>query len=245
MKITLLFPVKNQSRKLLENLRETVIPYFDAAGVTYDGIIAASGSTEEEYRRLEEGLKDLPMNFSLLPYDPVPGKGHNVRSGLLAATGDYVLFMDSDMSTGLDCFEAMKPYIGKADIVVASRYAEGSKITTRQPLARRIVSKGSRIIISAMFRFGLTDTQCGFKLIRASAGKKMAKVQVVDGFAFDCEYLYYAKLNGLQVAEVPCTWENDEDSTLSAFKASVAFFFDLLRIKLHRKDYIREGKDAD
>lgn len=248
MKITLLFPTKNQSDKLLKNIREQVIPYFDAASIAYDGLIAASGSTQAEYRKLEEGLKSLPMNFSLLPYDPVPGKGHNLRSGLLAAEGDYVLFMDSDLSTSLDTFERMKPYLGKADMVIASRYAEDSLIPIKQPFVRRFVSASSRFIIKALFHFkGLTDTQCGFKLIRGEVGREMAKRQIVEGFAFDCEYLYMCKLNDLKVVEVPCTWRNDEDSTLSAFKASVVFFKDLLRIKAHRRHYFfgKEKNNAD
>ncbi len=248
MKLTLLFPTKNQSEKLLRNIKEVVLPYFDKSGITYDAIIAASGSSKEEYALLEEGIKALPMNFTLLPYDPVPGKGHNMRSGLLAAEGDYVLFMDSDMSTDLSCFEKMRPYFGKADMVIASRYCEGAEIPVKQPFGRRLVSKASRIIISLLFRFGgIKDTQCGFKLIKADIGKEMAKRQIVEGFAFDCEYLYMCKLNGLKVVEVPCTWRNDGDSTLSALSASVAFFKDLLRIKAHKKHYVfdKEDKDAD
>lgn len=238
MKVTVVFPTKNQSEKLLRNIREKAIPYFDKCGMTYDAIITASGSTPEEYKVLEEAMPTLPMHFRLLPYDPTPGKGYNVKKGFEAASGDYFLFMDSDMATDLATFDKMKPYLGKSDILIASRYCKGGEITVRQPFKRRFVSKCSRILIKMMFRFkGIKDTQCGYKCIRKEVAEDLIKKQKVDGFAFDVEYLYIAKLKGYSVAEIPCRWADDGDSTVGAFSASVAFFRDMLRIKRRKKSY--------
>ena len=39
MKLTLIFPIKNQADKLIRNLHEQVLPYYDKSGLTYDIII--------------------------------------------------------------------------------------------------------------------------------------------------------------------------------------------------------------
>ena len=39
MKISVLLPEKNQSGKLLQHLRESILPYFDAAPVEYEVLI--------------------------------------------------------------------------------------------------------------------------------------------------------------------------------------------------------------
>lgn len=246
MKVTLVFPVKDQSAKLLKGIKDKVIPYFDGCGLTYDAIIVADGSCHEQYEILEEAMKELPMNFSLTPEDPHKGKGHGVKVGIMKATGDYVLFMDADMSTDLSIFDSVKKYLGKKDAIIASRYCKGARIKVRQPLKRRIVSKGSRILIKWMFRFkGIKDTQCGYKCFRTAIAKQMAKHQIIDRFAFDVEYLYMLKLNKKSIVELPAIWSNDDDSSLRAGKASVEFFSDMLKIKRNKKNYyFKEEDDA-
>lgn len=253
MKISVIFPCKDQSEKLLKNLEAKGLPYFDSLGIAYEFLIVYDGSNEEEKKLMEEGVKKLPMQVKLLPYSPQKGKGHNVKVGLLAATGDYALFMDADFATDLATFEKVKPFLDKGvDCVIASRHSKGSKILTKQTLKRRFVSKCSRILIKMSFRFkGIHDTQCGYKIFRTPVAKEMAKRQIIDGFAFDVEYLYFLKLNGFSYHEVPCIWTDDAESTISnATKASTSFMGEMRRIKKNKKNYIltaeeKEKIDAD
>jgi dolichyl-phosphate beta-glucosyltransferase len=239
MKLSVVFPVRNQTDKLVGNLHEKVLPYFDKLGITYEILIVYDGSDETNRLAMEKAMADFPMQVHLLPYEYHLGKGHNVKKGILAATGDYVLFMDADIATELSSMELILPEINQYDAFIASRYLPKSVIVDKQPFSRRMISALSRKMISAHFHFhGLKDTQCGYKLFRTAVAKEVAKRQIIDDFAFDCEYLYFYKLNGFSWKEIPVIWKNDRDSSmLHPLKSSFKFYKDMLRIKLNKKNY--------
>ncbi|MGN1261893.1 MAG: hypothetical protein ACI4UT_02365, partial [Candidatus Enteromonas sp.] len=56
---------------------------------------------------------------------------------------------------------------------------------------------------------------------------------------FDVEYLYFLRLNGFSIAEIPCVWTDDPDSTIkNKKKVYTAFYKDLRRIKKNKKNYL-------
>lgn len=247
MKITIVLPTKNQTAKLLVGLNK-IKDYFDQGNIDYDVLIVTDGSDEPNQKAMEAAAPSFPLNVRLLPYENHSGKGHNVQRGFLAADGDYVLFMDADLSTDLEIFDEIKPDLGKYDAFITSRHTKGSLIETKQGLVRRTISSLSRFFIRKRFHFkGLTDTQCGYKLFRASVAKEMAKRQVIDGFAFDVEYLYFLSLNGYSVKELPVKWADDANSTIkSPLKTSLDFMKDMKKIKKNKNNYIltEEEKEA-
>lgn len=248
MKLDVIFPVKNQTTKLLKNIEEKGIPYFDSLGIAYDFLIVSDHSDEASQKALEEGIKKLPLQVKLVPYEDIPGKGHNVKKGILAAKGDYVLFMDADFATDLHTFDSILPIINKYDCFIASRHSEGSKILTQQTFVRKITSWVSRFIIRHKFHLSkdIHDTQCGYKVFRRDIAQEIAKRQIIDGFAFDVEYLYFYTLNGFSIKEIPATWEDDPDSTISSvIKTSVKFYKDLMKIKRNKKNYILDKETKE
>ena len=120
MKISVLLPEKNQSGKLLQHLRESILPYFDAAPVEYEVLICPNGCSEEDILSLSEAAKSLPENVRVLP-NANPGKGEGVKQGILASTGDYCLFMDADLATGLEAFSNVLHFSGTAASLPTSK----------------------------------------------------------------------------------------------------------------------------
>lgn len=247
MKIDFIFPVKNQTAKLLKNLTEKGIPYFDSLGVTYDIIIVSDASNEAEQNAMVEGMKNMPLQVKLLPYENIPGKGHNVQKGILAANGDYVCFMDADFATDIHILDKILPIIGKYDGIIATRHAKDSNITIKQTVIRRLTSWGSRFIIRHKFHLkGITDTQCGFKVFDRKIAQEVAKRQITSLFAFDVEYIYFYQLNGYTIKEIPTTWTDDPSSTISSVaKTSWKFYKDLLKIKKNKKNYILNASEKE
>ena len=238
MKISVVFPCKNQSKKLLANIEKKGLPFFDSLGLTYEFLIVTDGSDEKNEKEMEEGVRKLPLQVKLLPFERKLGKGHNVQHGFLEASGDYLLFMDSDFATDLGVLEKMLADLGKYEGFIASRHLKESVISKKQPLLRRLMGSFSRFLIRFRFGFRYRDTQCGFKMFEAKVAKAMAKRQIIDGFAFDVEYLYFLKLNGFRVKEYPCVWEDDEESTISKpLKTSLQFWKELGKIKRNKKNY--------
>lgn len=244
MKLDVLIPVRNQTTKLLANLRNKVLPYFDSKDITYDILICSDHSNAQEQAALVEGLKAFPPQVKLLPYEDKAGKGYAVRKLILAADGDYVLFMDADLSTDLRAFDRIEPDLGRYDAFIGSRDVKGANITQKQTFLRRLTHWGAKTVIRNKFKLkNLHDTQCGYKLFRSDVAKAMAKHQIIDGFAFDVEYCYFLNLNHFSIKEVPVTWQNDPDSSVSPFKASLNFYKALGKIKKNKSAYILSAAD--
>ena len=108
----------------------------------------------------------------------------------------------------------------------------------KQPAKRRLIGWICRKLVNSKFHFHYTDTQCGFKCIESCFAKKMVEKQIINGFAFDVEYLYIAKLNGIKVKEIPVIWSDDRGSTVSPLRSSIKFFKDMKIIKKNKKNYL-------
>ena len=77
---------------------------------------------------------------------------------------------------------------------------------------------------------GISDTQCGFKLIKGNEAREISKMMSIDGFCFDVEMLFLAKKRGLKIREEGVIWMNSPQSKVKIFDSSFKMFFDLFRI---------------
>ena len=239
MKISVIIPIKNQAEKLLENLREKIIPYFDSCGVTYEVIVSPNGYSPEQKEVLTKGMEGMPAQVRVLPFCEEGGKGRGVRLGVLASDADYDLIMDADCATDLSAFDLIKPDLGKYDAFVANRDLPES-YQNKRPFLRRMGHKISIWLIRRKFGFrDIGDTQCGYKCYRHKMALEMVNRQMIMGYAYDVEHCYFITLNHFSVKEIPVHWENDEAGTsVSFFSSSRAFSKDLNRIKKNKQAYI-------
>ena len=147
-----------------------------------------------------------------------PGKGFAVKTGMLAAHGQVVLFMDADNSTSIDHFEKARPYLDQGyDVVIGSLAVPGAKIVEggAEPLWRVILGKLGNKWIQLWAVWGINDTQRGFKLFTAKATEAIFKKLTIFGWGFDIEILAVAKKLGFGIKEVPVIWDNDPNSKVN------------------------------
>ena len=232
MKLSIVVPCYNESKDIAKNV-DIIKDYLNSLKVDYELILVNDGS-KDNTKEVIEDIKDVVA----LSYDVNRGKGGAVKYGIENATGDYVLFMDADLSTDL---EAIKRYLEIApsyDMVIGSRHAKDSVIKKKQPALRVFIGWCCRKLVNMKFHFHFKDTQCGFKAMKTDIAKKIVAKQVVTNFAFDVEYIYIAKLNNLSINEMGVIWSDDRGSTVSPLKSSIKFFKDLSFIKKHKKTYI-------
>lgn len=233
MKLSIIIPCYNEGKTIKENITKKVIPYLNDLDIDYEIIAVNDGSKDNTKKQIEsiEGIKAIS-------YKPNRGKGGAIKEGILNAEGEYILFMDADLSTDLSAFKDVIKYIGEYDCIIGSRHVKGSNIVIKQPLYRQFIGYMCRKLVNANFHFNYKDTQCGFKAFRKEYALEMAKRQIINGFAFDVEYLYFAKLNKLSCIEIPVIWENDRSSTVRVTSSSVRFLKDMKIIRKNKKNYL-------
>ncbi len=231
MKLSVIIPCYNEEKTLKENTA-IVLEFLKTHGYDYELLLVDDGSKDNTYEVMQsiEGVMALH-------YDENHGKGYAVNYGLKHASGDYILFMDEDLSTDLKAIETVMEYASEYDFILGSRHQENSQIITKQPLKRRIMGKVCRILVNMKFGFKLKDTQCGFKAMNKKTADELAARQIIEGFAFDVEYLYFVKLNNLKMKVIPVDWADNRDSKVGS-GSSMTFMKDMSRIKKNKKNYI-------
>jgi dolichyl-phosphate beta-glucosyltransferase len=222
-------PAYNEAGRLPPTLA-AIRRFLDGWGRPYEIVVVDDGSTDDTVERARQAGGPV---VTVLSNGRNRGKGHSVRRGMLAATGDVRLMCDADLSTPIEEFPRLLSRLDDGhDVAIGSRALPESKVEVRQPLYRESLGRLFNRLVRFLFLSGLHDTQCGFKLFTASAARLSFEPARLDGFSFDVESLFIAKRRGLKIAEVAVTWRNDAASRVGMGRGALAFF-DLLRIRVN------------
>jgi dolichyl-phosphate beta-glucosyltransferase len=160
------------------------------------------------------------------------GKGYSVRHGMLEAKGEWALFTDADLSAPIEDLEKLWAAAEHRSVRVAigSRAMDRSLVGVHQPAFREAMGRIFNLAMRAITGLPYRDTQCGFKLFEAGAAREIFSRQRLDGFGFDVEVLFIARLLGYAAAEVPVRWNNAAGSTVSLWRGVMAFL-DPLKVR--------------
>jgi glycosyltransferase involved in cell wall biosynthesis len=158
------------------------------------------------------------------------GRGLALRQTWQASTADIVVYMDVDLSTGLDALlPLVAPLVnGHSDISIGSRLAPGAR-TVRGP-KREFVSRCYNGLIRLTHGARFSDAQCGFKAARTDVIRPLLDRVADDAWFFDTELLLLAEHNGLRVHEVPVDWVEDTDSRVDVASTALDDIRGLIRV---------------
>ena len=228
-KISLVIPAYNEEKLIVSSIKN-ILTYMLKNKYNFEVIVIDDGSKD----KTKEKIKSIKnKHLKLISYKPNRGKGHAVKTGMLAAKGDLLLFLDADLSTPIEEIEKFIPLTKKYDVVIASRALKESKIKVHQPFFREFIGKVFNKMVQLLAVWGIKDTQCGFKMFTKKAANIIFKRQRIHGWAFDVELLFLAKKYRLKIKEMPVTWINEGDSRVSPIKSSIQMFIQILKINLN------------
>ena len=161
------------------------------------------------------------------------GKGYAVRHGMLGAKGDWILFTDADLSAPISEIDRlfMAATSAGADVAIGSRALDRSLIGVHQPASREYAGRVFNFVMRVITGLSFMDTQCGFKLYSSAAARRIFPKQQLDGFGFDVEDLFIARLLGIKVVETPVRWNNVEGTKVSLMNG-VDSFLDPFRVRM-------------
>jgi dolichol-phosphate mannosyltransferase len=116
---------------------------------------------------------------------------------------DVIGQMDADLQHPPESLAAMLDALADADLVIGSRYLEGSD-TGEWPWTRRVRSRLAGIPTNVLLRLPVKDPSGGFKLWRADALRAIeVETTASRGYVFQIETTYRAKRAGLRIRELP------------------------------------------
>mgnify|MGYP002511833552 CR=1 FL=1 len=235
MKLSVIVPCYNEE-KTIEKSTEMIVNHLSAMAIDYELLLVNDGSKDNTLNLINSLSEAFP---TVVPVncEKNGGKGSAVNAGIREAKGDYLLFMDADLSTHLSAVTTFMEEISDNDMVIGSRRHPDSVIPKPQGPLRQFIGNCCVVITKIITGTEFNDTQCGFKGFTRELGKVLVEKQRIFGWAFDVEYLYIAKLHNKKVKAIPVKWENDEESKVSPLKSSVSFFIELIKIVKNKKYY--------
>ena len=230
MYLSVVVPAYNEEKRIEEPLSR-VISYLRNHFDQWELIYSDDGSKD----RTREVLQKLQENYPEIKIVGTPqnhGKGSAVRTGMLAASGDFILFSDTDFSSPIEEIEKLFAYLKNGyDLAIGSRGLSDSNIEVHQAWPREMMGKIFNTLLRSLLPIDFMDTQCGFKMFNRKAADMILPRMHLDGFAFDVEMLIIAQVNRLRIAEVPVVWKNVLDSRVHPIRNSLEMIRDVLKVR--------------
>ena len=227
--VSIVLPAFNESHRLPSTL-ETMRPYLMREFPKHEVIVVDDGSSDRTADIVSDISKSWPEMF-LLKQPKNIGKGAAVKRGMLAATSDLIMFMDSDLATPLEEMENMLPHFAsgfyKAVVGVRTYQHDDSKW-------RRIMGLSLQILTHLIvFDRAVVDSQCGFKMFGRQCARDVFSRVRINGGMFDVEIFSIMHRLGIPIIYQPVHWANKAGSRINILKCVTLDVFDMMAVRIN------------
>jgi len=229
VKLSVVLPALNEQARLPYTLSE-IERYICQERIDAEVIVVDNGSDDATSVVVQQAASRFPR-LRLLRTDR-RGKGLAVRTGVLAALGDVVIFADADLSWSVEDLSRFMSLVDpkNAPVVIGSREGIGSR-RVDEPWYRHVMGRVFNRVVQTLVVPDIEDSQCGFKAFDHAAANAIFRRQSINGFGFDVEVLYLARWLGYPVQVVPLRWEHKQNSRVAPVRDTLMMLRDVLRVR--------------
>ncbi len=241
---SLIIPAYNESQRLPLFLPSVRTHLSDHYGGSYEVLAVDDGSTDDTLAVLRELALHWPQ-LNPIAHSQNQGKGAAVKTGMLAARGEVLLFSDADGATPIREEKRLRLAIDAgADVAVGSRLVASADVTRQRVWKRAVAGRLFARFARAMVPVSVGDTQCGFKMFRNDVAQCLFARSQETGYLFDLELLKLADRMGYWIAEVPINWTEIPDGKLNMRREWRNILSGLWRIRRRFKHMPDEAEDT-
>jgi len=232
MKISVILPAFNEEKIITKNAT-VVNDFLSKEYDDYELIIVDDGSTDKTLE-LSNRLVEENENIKVVTYPFNRGKGAAVKAGVAEASGDCILFTDSDLAYNPKYLKELVEKLNDADMAIGSRYVlDGKKVNrAKYKIKRGIVSKCFIGYTNFILKTNQSDIQAGIKGFKKEVAKDIFNKLTIFGFGFDVEVLALAKVMKAKTVEIPVeVTETRKSSKVRIFRDSIKMFFNVIGVR--------------
>ncbi|MBI4059659.1 glycosyltransferase family 2 protein [Candidatus Giovannonibacteria bacterium] len=198
MKLSVVLPCFNEETNV-PRIGPELLPVLDKITPDFEVIVVDDGSTDRTAQLVD---KMQNPKVRLIEHGVNKGLAQGVRTGLAAATGEYIIFLDSDFTFHPNLipklFEALEKNPG-ADFVVGSPNL--AKYDENIPAWRIFIAKAATLVYSLLLGKPTTSINPIFRLYKTRQLKELALE--AGGFEINAEILFKLVFRGRKFVEIP------------------------------------------
>ena len=241
LRLSIIVPAYNEARRLPATL-DRLVSFAESLPFAIEVLVVDNASTDSTKAIVMGYVSRSPVVRYL--HEALRGKGAAVRTGIMAASGEYLLFSDADLAVPIgEAGNFLPPRLRDFDIAIGSREAEGAK-RYGEPFRRHLMGRVFNLLVRGLLLPGLQDTQCGFKCFRRDVAQDLFPAGTIHGWSFDVEILYIARLRGYRIAEVPVRWYYGEESKVRPLRDTWRMLNELRKIRENGRRGLYKPPDA-
>ncbi len=235
-KLSLVLPAHNEEPNIRAVVEEAarVLP---TAFADYEVIVVNDGSKDRTLEIARE-LENENPHVVVVNHPVNRGYGAALTSGFNAATGDYIMFMDSDRQFDINDIHNLTPYVQEYDIVA------GYRIKRNDPAHRLLNAAIFGMAVRLMFDIQVRDIDCAFKIMHADVLKGINLES--PGALINTEILAKAKAQGRSLTQVGVNHYPRMEGEQSGANLKVVFraFREIIRLWWRMRSYVPPSGDV-
>jgi len=238
--LSIVIPVYNGAATISKTIEE-IIKFFSnkSSGAVFlsEIILINDGSKDDSEKVIREIISKETSNIKLCYFsnETNSGKGYSIKRGIMEASGDIMIFTDTDLPYGCQIILEMAEKLAssRTEIAIGDRtLLKGAyeKYGKSRHLTSRVFSLITRNIVPSF-----PDTLCGLKGFVKAMGKRIFNKVECKGFSFDVEMLAIASKNKISVLRMPVIFNpiidpGAENKSMFSLKKRAQVLRDLLII---------------
>lgn len=234
--VSVILPCYNEEAILKKNFT-TINDYLEESNYDFEILIINDGSTDKT-KEIANELENLFHHVRVIHHPCNLNLGRALQTGFHNSNGDILVVMDIDLSYSVEHIGRMvdKMIEKAADIVIASPYMKGGKVTA-VPFGRKIMSKWVNIFmrISAQEKY---YTFTG--MVRAYKASFIRSVNLkTKDYEINPEIIYKAMILRAKIIEIPAhlDWTEQNkyaDKRISSMRVLRGFFSGIMSAFIFR-----------
>jgi dolichol-phosphate mannosyltransferase len=179
-------------------------------------VLVVDDASPDGTGKLAEDVGERLGRIDVLHRDGKAGLGAAYRAGFAVGIGrgyELLVEMDADFSHDPAALPTLLDAAQDADVVIGSRYVPGAAIPN-WTLLRLAISKAGNLYASFALGLRVRDSTAGYRVYRRAALEAIDYQSVgADGYGFQVEMTYRARLAGATIREVPIVFVDRTQGT--------------------------------
>lgn len=192
--LSIFFPFWNEEENI-EKVVTKAIPVARNVASKWEIIMVDDGSSDRTLDIAQKLAKKDPQHLRVISHRPNRGYGAALKSGLERAKYDLIVFTDGDAQFDFSEVTKFLDKTGDTDIVI------GNRMKRLDHPFRHLLMNLLKIWDFIFFGFYFKDIDCGFKLFKKSAVRKIMPLHS-EGAMITTEILARARAAHLKIVEV-------------------------------------------